>query len=193
MRRRLVLLARSAAIVALLCLTRAAVPAAAQGLQTGRMVIEAVAAVTTASDEFDDPFLFLDLTTTVRVNDSLDVIVRPYARRLPGGDWDALLYQAQIRYQPIAGVRIDAGVLSSPLGMGPLEMRQDLNPAVASPFYYFGPIPRFDSQQDRMQVLSGGYPLGAIVSSSGSWWDVRGGVLDGTPARYRKVFASNNP
>ena len=185
--------ARSAAVFALLGSTTAAVPAAAQGLQAGRMVIEAVAAVTTSSDEFDDPFLFFDLTTTVRVNESLDVIVRPYARRLPGGDWDALLYQAQIRYQPTDRVRIDAGILSSPLGMATLEMRQDLNPAVASPFYYFGPIPRFDSQQDRMQVLSGGYPLGAIVSSSGSWWDVRGGVLDGTPARYRKIFASNNP
>jgi hypothetical protein len=181
------------AIVAALWSTLAAAPARAQTLPAGGMVIEAVAAVTTASDEFDDPFLFFDLTTTMRVNDSLDVIVRPYARRLPGGDWDALLYQAQIRYQPIDRMRIEAGILSSPIGMGPLEMRQDLNPAVASPFYYFGPLPRFDSQQDRVQVLSGGYPLGAMVSSSGTWWDVRGGVLDGTPARYRKVFASNNP
>ena len=186
-------LARSAAIVALLCATRAAAPAAAQGLQTGRIVIEAVAAVTTSSSEADDPFVFLDLTTTMRVNESLDVIVRPWARRLPGGDWDVLFYQAQIRYQPVDRLRIDAGILSSTLGMATLEMRQDLNPAVGSPFYYFGPVPRFDPQADRLQVLSGGYPLGAIVSSSGSWWDARGGVVDGTPARYRNVIASNNP
>ena len=64
---------------------------------------------------------------------------------------------------------------------------------MGSPFYYFGPLPRFDSQTDRVQVLAGGYPIGAIVSSSGNWWDVRGGVTDSTPARYRKVFASNNP
>ena len=44
-----------------------------------------------------------------------------------------------------------------------------------------------------MQVFSGGYPLGAMLSSSGSWWDARGGVTDGTPARYRKIFASDNP
>jgi hypothetical protein len=184
---------RSAAIVALLCAGRAATPAAAQGFQPGRIAIEAVAAVTTTSDDSDDPFVFLDLTTTMRVNESLDVIVRPYARRLPGGDWDVLFYQAEIRYQPIDRVRFDAGIISSPLGMGPLEMRQDLNPAVGSPFYYFGPLPRFDPQNDRLQVLSGGYPLGAIVSSSGTWWDARGGITDGTPARYRKVFASNNP
>jgi hypothetical protein len=182
---------RSAAIAALLC--AAAAPARAQDIQPGRWAIEAVAAVTTTSEAADDPFVFLDLTTTVRVNGSLDVIVRPYARRLPGGDWDALLYQAQIRYQPTDRVRVEAGILSSPIGLGTLELRQDLNPGVASPFYYFGQLPRFDPQQDQLRLLSGGYPIGAIVSSSGTWWDVRGGVTDGTPARYRKVFAENSP
>ena len=171
----------------------ASVPAGAQDLQPGRFAIEAVAAVTTTSEDADDPFVFLDLTTTIRINNSLDVIIRPYARRLPGGDWDALLYQAQIRYQPTDRVRVEAGILSSPIGLGTLELRQDLNPGVASPFYYFSPLPRFDPQQDQLRVLTGGYPIGAIVSSSGSWWDVRGGVTDGTPARYRKVFATDNP
>jgi hypothetical protein len=183
----------SAALIALLCATVTSTPAGAQDLQPGRFAIEAVAAVTTTSEAADDPFVFLDLTTTMRVNGSLDVIVRPYARRLPGGDWDALLYQAQIRYQPIERLRVEAGILSSPIGLGTLELRQDLNPGVASPFYYFGQLPGFDPQQDQLRVLSGGYPIGAIVSSSGSWWDVRGGVTDGTPARYRKVFAGDSP
>ena len=184
---------RSAAIVALLCAAVASAPAAAQDLQPGRLAVEAVAAVTTTSEAADDPFVFLDLTTTMRVSNTLDVIVRPYARRLPGGDWDALLYQAQIRYQPTDRLRVEAGILSSPIGLGTLELRQDLNPGVASPFYYFGQLPRFDPQQDQLRVLSGGYPIGAIASSSGTWWDVRGGVIDGTPARYRKVFAEDNP
>ena len=59
--------------------------AAAQGLHAGRIAIEAVAAVATSSRAADDPFVFLDLATTVRLTDELDVIVRPYARRLPGG------------------------------------------------------------------------------------------------------------
>ena len=184
---------RAAALAALLLAAGATAPAAAQGLQPGRIAIEAVAAVSNSSAAADDPFVFLDLTTTTRVNESLDVIVRPYARRLPGGDWDALLYQAEIRYQPVSGLRIEAGIMSSPLGLGTLELRQDLNPGVASVFYYFSPLPLFDPQADRVQVLSGGYPLGAMVSSSGSWWDVRGGITDGTPARYRKIFADNNP
>ena len=171
----------------------AAAPAAAQALQPGRMAIEGVVAVATSSRAADDPFVFLDLATTVRITDELDVIVRPYARRLPGGDWDALLYQAQIRYQPFARVRLEAGIMSSPLGLGTLELRQDLNPAINSPFYYFATLPVFDSQSDRVQVLSGGYPIGAIASVSGSWWDARGGVIDGTPARYRKIFQVDGP
>jgi hypothetical protein len=170
-----------------------AAQASAQGLQPGRIAIEAVAAISTSSAAADDPFVFLDLANTIRVNPKLDVIVRPYARRLPGGDWDALLYQAQIRYQPAERVRLDAGIISSPLGLGTFELRQDLNPLVGSPFYYFSPLPAFERPSDRVQLFSGGYPLGAILSVSGSWWDARTGITDGTPARYRKIFANNNP
>lgn len=167
--------------------------ASAQAFQPGRLAIEAVAAVATSSAEADDPFVFLDLATTFRVSEKVDVIVRPYARRLPGGDWDALFYQAQIRYQPAAHVRLDAGIISSPLGLGTLELRQDLNPLVGNPFYYFSPLPAFNRPSDRVSLTSGGYPIGAVLSTSGSWWDARAGVTDGTPARYRKVFAQNNP
>lgn len=179
-------------VATLTLLSVAARPAAAQD-GTGRIAIEAVAAVNTASRAWDDPFVFLDLAATVRVSDTLDVIVRPYARRLPGGDWDVLFYQAQIRYQPAGNMRLDAGIISSPLGLGSFELRQDLNPHVGSPFYYFGPLPLFDRYADRVQILSGGYPVGAILSVSGARWDARAGVTDGTPARYRKIFADNNP
>ena len=182
-----------AAVIVAMSLTAAA-SAAAQGLQAGRVVFEAVASVASSSARaIDDPFVVLDLTTTIRVNESLDVIVRPWARRLPGGDWDAAMYQAQIRYQPIERVRLDAGILSSPIGLGALELRQDLNPAVSSTFYYFAPLPLFDSQRDGLQLLAGGYPIGAMLSTSGSRWDARVGVIDSTPARYRKVFAEDTP
>lgn len=158
-----------------------------------RPAIEAVASITTSSDNADDPGLFFDLATTMPVAEGLDIVVRPYARRLPGGDWDALLYQAQVRYQPADGVRIDAGIITSPMGLAPLEMRADLNPLVGYPFYYFGRLPPFDQYSNRVQVLSGGYPLGALLSLSGRRWDARAGVTDGTPARYRKIFMSEGP
>ena len=183
---------RLTAGVAAACLASGG-PTAAQTPGTGRLAIEAVAAANNSSTAPDDPFVFLDLATTIRLTDGMDIIIRPYARRLPGGDWDALLYQAQIRYQPVASVRLDAGIITSPLGLGTLELRQDLNPVVGSPFYYFAPLPLFDSYSDRVQILSGGYPIGAILSVSGERWDARGGVIDGTPARYRKVFAADAP
>lgn len=163
--------------------------APAQTFAPGPPAIEAVAAISTSSANPDDPVIVLDLATTVPVAQGLDVIVRPYARRLVGGDWDAMLYQAQVRYQPIAGLRLDAGIITSPLGLGALELRPDLNPLVSYPFYYFGRLPVFDSYSNRLQVLSGGYPLGAVLSASGPRWDGRVGVTDGTPARYRKIFA----
>jgi hypothetical protein len=177
-------------LVTLACLVVTIADASAQALPGGRTAVEAVAAVASTSDRADDPFVWLDLATTVRVNGSFDVIVRPYARRLPGGDWDALLYQAQIRYQPTAAVRIDAGIISSPLGLGALELRPDLNPVVSYPFYYFAPLPAFDRYPNELQLLSGGYPLGAVVSWSGSRWDARAAITDGTPARYRNVLGS---
>jgi len=39
--------------------------------------------------------------------------------------------------------------------------------------------------------MSGGYPLGAIVSASGPHWDIRGGVTDATPTRARSVFSGS--
>ena len=138
------------------CLVAAGGDAAAQTVPGGRTAIEAVAAVATSSESADDPFVFLDLATTTHVGGGFDLIVRPYARRLPGGDWDALLYQAQIRYQPADGVRVEAGIITSPLGLGALELRPDLNPTVAYPFYYFAPLPLFDEYANLVLILSGG-------------------------------------
>jgi hypothetical protein len=174
----------------LCCVAITSGAAAGQTLTGGRTAIEAVAAVASTSDAPDDPFVWLDFATTIRVSTGFDVVVRPYARRLPGGDWDALFYQAQIRYQPGSGVRIDAGIITSPFGLGALELRPDLNPLVSYPFYYFSPLPRFDQYANDVQLLSGGYPLGAVVSWSGANWDARAAVTDSTPARSRKVFGS---
>lgn len=167
--------------------------ASAQIFELGRPAIEAVASIATSSEDADDPFVFLDLATTMPLNDRLEAIVRPYARRLPGGDWDALFYQAQIRYRPRAGMQLDAGIITSPIGLATLELRPDLNPTVTYPFYYFSRLPLFDEYPNEVQMLSGGYPLGAVLSISGGRWDARAGITDGTPARYRKIFQSDGP
>lgn len=173
----------------------AAAPASAQTDLSQRISVEFAGAVNTGSTDWNDPFVFLDATATVRVGGDLDVVVRPYARRLPGGDWSKEMYQLQVRYQPPTRVplRIDAGIISSPLGIIALEMRPDRNPVIGSPSYYFSPLPSFDGKFDRVQILSGGYPLGAMASLSGRRWDARAGVTDGTPARNRKMMSASRP
>jgi hypothetical protein len=173
---------------AICCVALFGAIAEAQTLGGGRTALEAVAAVASTSDAADDPFVWLDFATTVRVTGELDVVVRPYARRLPGGDWDFVVYQAQIRYQPTPQVRVDAGIITSPFGLGALELRPDLNPVVTYPFYYFGQLPAFDQFTNRVGILSGGYPLGAVISWSGNKFDARGAITDGTPARSRDIF-----
>ena len=62
-------------------------PASAQSAWSERVTAEFVGAITTSSLTPDDPFIVLDGTATVRMTDDLDVIIRPWFRRLPGGDW----------------------------------------------------------------------------------------------------------
>lgn len=159
---------------------------------TGRVAMEAVASISVSSADDGDPFLMFDQISTVGVGRGWEAIVRPWARRMPGGDWAAEMYQLQMRYTSSTRfpVRFDAGVISSPLGLTTLELKPDVNPTIAAPFYYFVPLPPFDGNFDRVTIMSGGYPLGAIVTTSGTHWDLRTGVTDATPARARSVFSS---
>ncbi len=187
------LVGRLAPLVAISLLS--ASPVSAQSAWSERVSVEFASAITTSSPTPDDPFVVLDATATVRVTNTLDVVVRPWSRRLPGGDWSNEMYQLQVRYQPSTRVpfRIDAGIISSPLGIIALEMRPDRNPMIGTPSYYFTPLPSFDGRFDRVQLLSGGYPLGAMASLSGQRWDARAGVTDGTPSRNRKMMSSGRP
>lgn len=160
---------------------------------TGHVAVEAVASASVSSADDGDPFLIFDQTSTVGVRRGWDVVVRPWARRMPGGDWAAEMYQLQVRYTSSTRipVRLDAGIICSPIGLSTLELRPDVNPTISAPFYYFVPLPAFDGNFDRVTLISGGYPLGAIVSASGLHWDVRGGLTDATPTRARSVFSSS--
>jgi hypothetical protein len=162
---------------------------------SGPQAIEAVASIVTSSEEPLDPYLFFDLAATVPISSHFGAVVRPYAHRLQGGDWTAEMYQLQLRYQSTTHIpiRVDAGIITSPLGLGTLELRADQSAPIKIPFYYYIPLPRFDRQNSRVQLLSGGYPLGAVVSTSGTKWDVRAGITDSTPARSRNVFESGRP
>jgi hypothetical protein len=157
--------------------------------------VEAVVSGSSDSRGFDDPFLLFDVTGTGRIHEGLDIIVRPYAHRLTGGDWAFEMYQLQVRYAPPTRValRLDAGIIASPLGLNTLEILPSKNPTIGAPFFYFAPLPRFDTRFEGVQLVSAGYPLGALVSSSGAHWDARAGVTDQSPTRSRNVFGADRP
>jgi hypothetical protein len=126
-----------------------------------------------------------DVTATVRVASGMQVILRPWAWHRPDGSWTFQWYQLQVRYESRTRtpLRVDAGVITEPIGLNPLQMRADLNPTISPVPYYVLPLPRFEPTFESLQPLTAGYPFGVVLSTSGTRWDLRGGVVDTTPAR----------
>ena len=164
----------------------AANPAAAQNTVPARVSAETVVSTSMFSNN-DRPGVMLDATGLINVASGTSIVVRPWAWRRPDATWTAQWYQLQLRYQSRTRVpfRVDAGIITSPLGLNTLQMRADLNPTISPVLYYVVPLPRFDVTFDGLNAMSAGYPLGAMVSASGSRWDLRGGMTDSTPARPR--------
>ena len=145
---------------------------------------EAVASATMLSS-YETVSAVIDVTGSVRVAPGTTVILRPWAWHRPDGTSTFQWYQLQVRYvsRTRTPLRVDAGVITEPIGLNPLQFRADLNPTISAVPYYVIPLPRFEQTFDGLQPLTAGYPLGIVVSSSGQRWDARGGVLDTTPAR----------
>ena len=171
-----------------------AATATAQEATPARVSAETVISASMFSGN-DRPAGMLDATARFEVGGGATVVVRPWAWRRPDATWTAQWYQLQLRYQSRTRVpiRLDAGIITSPLGLNTLQMRADLNPTIAPVFYYVASVPRFETSFDRMTAISAGYPLGAIVSTSGSRWDLRGGVTDSSPTRARAPGKSGQP
>jgi hypothetical protein len=186
---------RPRAVTALsLALLTAGGSAQAQESSVARVSAETVVSTSMLSGN-DRPGAMFDATARVEVGRGASLIIRPWAWRRPDATWTAQWYQLQLRYQARTRIplRFDAGIITSPLGLNTLQMRADLNPTIAPVFYYVVPLPRFEAPFERLNAITAGYPLGAIVSASGARWDIRGGILDSTPARPRAPGKSDQP
>ena len=133
-----------------------------------------------------------DATVTFDAGHGFTAIARPWAWQRPDATGTFEWYQLQVRYQSRSRLpyRVDAGIITSPLGLATLQNRADLNPTMSPVFYYVIPLPRFDATFDGLNMMSAGYPFGAIVTTSGTRWDLRGGMIDSTPARPREELQS---
>jgi len=128
----------------------------------------------------------------------LEAIAWPVVQRLQSGQWNRDIWIAALRYErpgPV-GVRVDAGLIPSPVGLANLTVRRPhLNPTINAPSSLFTPLPPLEPtvRTPRANLLGGFYPLGAQATVSGAHWDMRAGVIDTSPLRRRRILSRTNP
>lgn len=165
--------------------------------QSERLAIDLVAATDAVhgSTPRRDVSVWLDAFVAVHLADGLDVLARPVVtRRAFDGSWQKLMYQLGVRYERRAahsggvGLRLDAGVLTSPIGLAMLENRPDMNPVVSQHSAYYMSLPRIDREIPRVGLIAAAYPLGAQATVSAKKWDLRVAAIDSSPVRGRPFF-----
>jgi hypothetical protein len=142
----------------------------------------------------------LDLFGAVRIVDGLDFVIRPViSRRTFDGKWQKQMYQLGFRYELRGatandlGLRVEVGQMPSPIGIGMLENRADLNPVVSQHSAYYLALPRVDPEIPRAFLIAGAYPFGAQVTVASGRWDARVAAIDSSPVRGRNFFGANKP
>jgi hypothetical protein len=137
----------------------------------------------------------MDAVLSVGLPGGFEGIVRPFAQRLPTGEWNRQIWMAALRYERpgAVGLRVDAGLIPSPIGLANLMLRPQLNPTVSLPASLFQSLPIVEIGQPRTTLLGAVYAFGANASVSGRHWDARTAVIDTSPLRTRRIFAQSNP
>lgn len=185
--------------VAALTLTlTGAIPASAQDSRPSPIAIDSNAAVDQA---FNDDgtraragFIF-DAFISAELGKGFEVVTRPFVQRLGSGEWNRQIWLAEVRYERHGrvGVRAEAGLIPSPIGLANLTLRPSLNATIAQPSSLFTALPAVEAGAPRINLLGPVYPYGASVTVSGTRWDGRAAVIDTSPLRTRRVFAATNP
>jgi hypothetical protein len=148
------------------------------------------------------PQIVVDASAGMRLGDRWQLFVRPWFRKArpntPTGAvpaWDAQLYQAGARYErpgPLA-TRVEIGQLVSPIGLGILDWRPNLNPTIVPHLSYVVSMPAFDTSVPRQTPIAQNYPLGAQLTLSTLRWDARAAVINAAPTHGWAIGADNNP
>jgi len=137
----------------------------------------------------------LDAYVAARIAPGLEIAARPWAQRQANGEWNRQLWLAAVRYERkgAIGVRVEGGLITSPVGLANLTLRPHLNPTVSQPSSLFQGLPAPEPLSPRITLLGAVYPLGVSTTLSAAHWDVRAAVIDTSPLRARRTFGSTNP
>lgn len=188
---------RCPALVVLACLLSVEAAAAQDGAFS-RVAVDSTAVVEMSVAEPGDgaTAVAVDAVATIGLGAGFDVIVRPWMQKLGNSDeWNRQIWLATLRYQRTGrvGLRVDGGLIASPVGYANLMLRPQLNPTIALPSSLFVPLPNGDAGGPRTTLLGVLYPYGISATVSGTRWDARAAVIDTSPLRMRRVFADTNP
>jgi hypothetical protein len=177
--------------VAVLACCAAAATAAAQQATPARFAIDTVAAIdeTVGEDGVATTGVVLDAVVTIGLGGGFEAITRPLVQRLPSGEWNKQIWVAALRWerQGAVALRMDAGLIPSPVGAANLMLRPHLNPTIALPSSLFVRVP-VDVPNPRPTLLGAIYPIGVSVTAAGRRWDTRAAVIDTSPLRPRRIF-----
>jgi hypothetical protein len=147
------------------------------------------------------PQVIVDIVATARLGNGWQAFFRPWfrqARPAPGFDappLDAQIYQASVRYErsgPLS-VRVDAGYMPSPVGLGIFDVNPKQNPTIAGHMSYFVPMLPFETGSARVPAMASTYPLAAVVTASTTMWDARVAVTNSSPVRISIPGVTANP
>jgi hypothetical protein len=186
---------RAAAFVALLG-SVAASPSAAQVANPSSLALDAAVAVDETFDEDGNATtgFSADVLAALEIAEGLQLMARPSLQRFGNGEWNAQVWVAGLRYERsgAVGVRIDAGLIPSPIGMANLMLRPHLNPTISQPSSLFTALPQ-SLLPVRATLLGTVYPIGVSATVSSLRWDLRAAAIDTSPVRTRRIFADDSP
>jgi hypothetical protein len=171
------------AAIALLCVS----PVSAQTL--ARFSLDSVSAVDLFKGEgtTGHPDASLDVSSVIRITDRWSVHLRPWLFHSAAANagWNKEIYDASIRYvRPgTTSLRVDAGYMASPIGLGMLDMRADINPTIQPHLSYFIPMLPFERGAPTNGAIAASYPLGIVGAASSGRWDARVALVNTAPTR----------
>ena len=137
----------------------------------------------------------MDAVMSMGVGGNFEAILRPWVQKSPTGEWNRQVWVAALRYERpgAVGLRVDAGLIPSPIGMSNMLLRPQLNANISLPASLFQGLPPVEPGAPRLTLLGAVYAYGANASLSGRHWDARAAIIDTSPLRTRRIFAQTNP
>lgn len=172
-------------------------PLLAQEARPSLLAIDTSAAFEALADFDGNTPTGLSLDAVVSIGrPGFETIFWPVVQRLTNGQRIRDLWIATVRYErpgPV-GLRVDAGLIPSPVGLANLTIRRPhLNPTISQPSSLFSPLPAPERGAPRPNLLGAVYPLGTQVTLSSARWDARAAVIDTSPLRRRRILYRTNP